>query len=158
MNESPSLWLLCSWSESSAKMHKDNSCLFAECSTGKGEVGMRLSEEHKPAGKRLNYDAKNILFTLTMLCCSAWGENWKEIPSLGKDSARGGKLPLFCSWHMNGLLKWCLKSVFAVLFWRRQSPSEFSHYRGFIQDFVFLAVVWTSLVVLPHVACEVLQK
>lgn len=45
---------------------------------------MSLPEEYKPAGKWLNYDGKNILFTLPMLCHSAWGENWKEI-SLGKN-------------------------------------------------------------------------
>lgn len=65
-------------------MLEDNSCGCAEHCAGEGEAGMSPPEEYKPAGKWLNYDGKNILFTLPMLCHSAWGENWKEI-SLGKN-------------------------------------------------------------------------
>lgn len=138
-------------------MREDNSWWFAE--RGGGQAGMCLPEECKPAGKRLNYDGEIILFTLTVLCHSAWGENWKEISSLYAPL----EFPLFSSWLVNGLLKWgwwhfglmgtkvLYRTVkrLCLLFPKnqRQSPSEVSRYRGFIQYFAFLFVVWTSLVV-----------
>lgn len=73
------------------------------------------------------------------------------------------EFPLFSSWLVNGLLKWgwwhfglmgtkvLYRTVkrLCLLFPKnqRQSPSEVSRYRGFIQYFAFLFVVWTSLVV-----------
>ena len=76
-------------------MHEDNSRWFAECWAGEGEAGMSLSGGCKPAGKRLNYGGKDILFTLPVLSHGAWGENWKEISSLGKDGGGGGVPPFF---------------------------------------------------------------